>query len=82
MRTFLVSVHGRWPKVIARAGDRALLQKQGEAQKRFRTQGRGLGDRDMGGGRLQHPDRDLQSFAHGVNDGNGSVASLGPTKDA
>jgi hypothetical protein len=82
MMPFLVSVHGRWPKGIAKGGDRLLLHKHDELQKPLLRESRLLGDRDVGGGRLQHPDRNLQSFAYRVNDGNGSVSSLGPTKDA
>jgi hypothetical protein len=80
--TFLVSVRGRWPKVIASAGDSLLLHQHDELQKRLLRESHLPGDRVGGGGRLEHPHRNLQSFAYGVNDGNGSIPSLRPAKDS
>jgi hypothetical protein len=82
MMTFLVSVQGRWPKVIARAGDSLLLHKHDELQKRLLRESGLLSNGQRGGGRLQHPDRNFQALANWIDDRDRAIAPLGPTKDA
>jgi hypothetical protein len=82
MMTFFVSVQGRWPQLIVRTGDSLLLQKQGKLQKRFLRESRLLAHRDVGGGRLQHPDGNLQPLACWIDDRDRAIAPFGSTKDA
>jgi hypothetical protein len=82
MRTFLVSVHGRWPQLIVSAGHSLGLQKRDKLQKRLLRERRVREDRNVGRRRCEHPYRDLQAFACGIDDGDRAISPLGPAQDA
>src|SRR5947209_9589914 len=79
--TSLAPVHRCFEKVIVDSGNSRWREQRSEMEKSFFAQKRLFSHPNIRGSRREHPYRNFQSLACGVEDRDGTVAAFGSTKD-
>ena len=80
--TSLAPVRRCFEKVIVDAGNSRWREQRSELEKSFFAQKRLFSHLDLRGSRREHPYRNFQSLACGVEDRDGTVAAFGSTNNS